>query len=208
MADDGKVFWERTAARYDLSMRILGGPLGSMLPLVAEEVAGLEQVLEVAAGTGLVTRAVAPVVSELLATDYAEAMVAQLKQRVAELGLENVQTRTLDVYALDATERFDGVVAANVLHLVPDLDEAVAAMARVLRPGGRLVVPTYCHAQTFSARMTSAVMSLGGFPGRRRFTLDSLQEALVRGGLEVRRSTLLPGLLPIGFVSGQRVVDT
>jgi ubiquinone/menaquinone biosynthesis C-methylase UbiE len=209
MSDDGKAFWERTARRYDLSMTLFGGPLAVMLPLVAEEVDGLERVLELAAGTGLVTAAIAPVVGELVATDYAEAMVGKLDERVRSLGLHNVSTRTLDVYALDGEERFDAVVAANVLHLLPDLDGALGAICRALKPGGRLVVPTYCHDQTTLARVTSRVMGLVGFPGQRRLTLDSLSAIVADRGLTIRQSRLLPGLLPIGFVVAEdSILDT
>lgn len=201
MSDDGKAFWERTAGRYDLSMTLFGGPLQAMLPLVAEEVDGLERVLELAAGTGLVSAAIAPVVGELVATDYAEAMVAKLEGRVRSLGLNNVRMRTLDVYALDGEEQFDAIVAANVLHLLPDLDGALDAMLSALRPGGRLVVPTYCHDQSALAWVTSRVMGVFGFPGQRRLTLDCLLAMLTNRGMRVRRSVLLPGLLPIGFVS-------
>ncbi|TNE87267.1 MAG: class I SAM-dependent methyltransferase [Deltaproteobacteria bacterium] len=204
MSDDGKAFWERTAGRYDLSMTLFGGPLQAMLPLVAEEVDGLERVLELAAGTGLVSAAIAPVVGELVATDYAEAMVAKLEGRVRSLGLDNVRTRTLDVYALDGEEQFDAIVAANVLHLLPDLDGALNAMIRALKPGGRLIVPTYCHDQSALARVTSRVLGLVGFPGQRRLTLDRLLAALIDRGLKERRSQLLDGLLPIGFVSVER----
>lgn len=48
-----------------------------------------------------------------------------------------------------ADDSFDAVVAANVLHLLPDLDGALASPTRVLRPGGVLVVPTYLHGETF-----------------------------------------------------------
>ena len=201
MTDDGKAFWERTAGRYDLSMTLFGGPLAAVLPLVAEEVEGLERVLELAAGTGLVSAAIAPVVGELVATDYAEAMVAKVEDRVRTLGLDNVRTRTLDVYALDGTDPFDAIVAANVLHLLPDLDGALDAMLGALRPGGRLILPTYCHDQTRLARVTSRVLGLVGFPGQRRLTLDRLEGMLTSRGMSVRRSVLLPGLLPIGFVS-------
>ncbi len=201
MPDDGKIFWERTAGRYDLSMLLFGGPLEAMLPLVVEEVDGLERVLELAAGTGLVSAAIAPVVGELVATDYAVAMVDKLEDRVRSAGLDNVRTRTLDVYALDGDGDFDAIVAANVLHLLPDLDGALDAMLGALRPGGRLVLPTYCHDQTALARGTSRVMGLVGFPGQRRLTLDRLASLLTDRGLTVRRKALLSGLLPIGFVS-------
>jgi ubiquinone/menaquinone biosynthesis C-methylase UbiE len=199
--DDGRAFWERTAARYDRSMLLLGGPLQPMVRLVAEEVSGLDRVLEVAAGTGLVTRALAPVVGSLVATDYARAMVDRLAERVRQDGLENVTVRRLDLLELDGDDRYDAVVAANVLHLLPDLDAALAAMVGALAPGGRLVVPTYCHDETAVSRLTSRALGLVGFPGQRRLTLERLAGLLEGRGMEVRRAALLPGLLPIGFVS-------
>lgn len=205
MPDDSKAFWERTAGRYDVSMWLLGGPLGTMLPLVGDEVAGLKRVLEVAAGTGLVTAAIAPVVGELVATDYADAMVDKLRERVDAEGWTNVQTRVVDVYDLEEGT-FDAIVAANVLHLLPDLDGALDSMVGALRPGGRLVVPTYCHDETWVARGTSGLLAAIGFPGQRRLTLDRLAGLLACRGLLVRRKKLLPGLLPIGFVSVERGV--
>lgn len=205
MGDEGRAFWERTAGRYDLSMRLFGGPLDAMLPLVTEEVRGLGRVLELAAGTGLVTQAIAPVVGELVATDYAEAMVDKLGDRVDELRLANVQTRRLDVYELEPTEQVDAIVAANVLHLLPDLDGALDAMQGALRPGGRLVVPTYCHDEHWRSRTTSRLLGMVGFPGQRRLRLAELEGLLLDRGLSLRRTELLPGLLPIGFGSAEVV---
>jgi len=45
------------------------------------------------------------------------------------------------------------------------------------------------------------VLGLVGFPGQRRLTLARLVELLNAQGLEPREAVLLPGLLPIGFVS-------
>jgi cyclopropane fatty-acyl-phospholipid synthase-like methyltransferase len=185
-------------------MSLFGGPLEAMLPLVAAEVAGLDRVLEVAAGTGLVTRALAPEVGAVVATDYAAAMVARLEKRVRDDGLDNVEVRQLDLLDLDGSDRFDAVVAANVLHLLPDLDAALTAMVRSLEPGGRLIVPTFCHDETARSRVASSLLGLAGFPGQRRLTLVRLVEVLDAQGLRPRRAVLLPGLLPIGFVSAAR----
>jgi ubiquinone/menaquinone biosynthesis C-methylase UbiE len=203
-AKSGRDFWERTAARYDTSMLLFGGPLEEMKRRVAEAVDGRSRVLELAAGTGLVTEAIAPVVTSLLATDYSAAMVAKLDGRLRAKGLSNVETRTLDVYELSEEAAFDAIVATNVLHLLPDLDAALAAMGSALRPDGVLVVPTYCHDQTAVARSISTVMGVVGFPGQRRLTLERLEELVTSRGFEVRSSALLPGLLPIGFVSAVR----
>ena len=53
-----KDYWERHARNYDASLRwVLGRPLPRMLELTSEAVRGKGRVLEVAAGTGIVTSA-------------------------------------------------------------------------------------------------------------------------------------------------------
>ena len=157
--DSERQYWERHAAKYDLSLRPLGRPLPRMLELVAEAVSGRTRVLEVAAGTGLVTPVLAKAAGEVVATDYAAAMVARLQTRVRDLGLGNVDCQRADIYALPfESASFDAVVAANILHLVPDFDAAIAALRRVLRPGGVIVAPTFCHDEdeAFLAGLASA----------------------------------------------------
>ena len=204
--DPGRGYWERNAARYDRSMLILGGPMPRTLLLVAEAVRGAGEVLEVAAGTGLVTEVVARAAGHVTATDYAPAMVEQLRRRVEAGRLTNVTCRVADLYALDlAPGSVDAVVAANVLHLVPDLEGALGALVRVLRPGGVLVAPTYAHDETLRARIASRVLgALAGFPGQRRFTRGTLAAALERAGLTVERLEVVPGLFPIVFVAGRK----
>ena len=81
---------------------------------------------------------------------------------------------------------------------------AIRRMVAALRPGGRLVVPTYCHDATAVSRCVSGGMSLVGFPGQRRLTLDGLAGLVTDAGLVLRQAELVPGLLPIGFVVVER----
>lgn len=201
--DRDRSYWDRNAQRYDRSMVLLGRPMPRMVALAGEATQGLGRVLEVAAGTGLVTPALAAGATEVVASDYAPAMVAALERRLRDAGIANVRCAQLDLYALPfEAGSFDAVVAANVLHLVPDLPGALAALRRVLRPGGRLVVPTYCHDETAASRLVSRLLALSGFPGQRRFSAASLAAALAAAGLQVTRQALLPGLIPIGYVEG------
>jgi len=78
-------------------------------------------------------------------------------------------------------------------------------MRGALKPGGLLVVPTYCHAQNVLARSVSGVMGLVGFPGQRRLTLDSLEALVAQRGFQIQERELLSGLLPIGYVVALRV---
>lgn len=194
-------YWERIAKRYDRSTRFLSRPVPRMLELAVHAVTGQARVLEVGAGTGLVTTAIAPVVGALVATDYAEAMVAQLEARVRAAGLANVTCEQADLHELrHADASFDAVVAANVLHLVPDLARALASLRRVLRPGGRLVAPTYLHAETLRASVLSRIVGLTGFPGHRRFDAGSLAHAIATAGFTIRTVETIAGPFPIGHV--------
>ena len=201
--DDGRGYWERHARGYDLSLRPLGRPLPRMLDLVRGAVAGSERVLEVGAGTGLVTRILAGAAREVVATDYAAAMLRTLEGKVREWGLANVRCEKADLLALPfAAGSFDAVVAANVLHLVADVPAALRAVRSVLRPGGRVIAPTFVHDQTKLSAALSRLLSLTGFPVRHRFTTEGLCVTLERGGLAVTRAETLPGLIPVAYVEG------
>lgn len=200
-SDPGRPYWERHAKRYDRSTRFLSRPIPRMLELAVEAAKDHERVLEVAAGTGLVTTAIAPVVGELIATDYAAEMVKQLSARVREAGLSNVHCEQADLYALRfAAKTFDAVFAANVLHLVPDLERALASLRGMLQPGGVLVAPTYLHNETLGASLLSRAFALTGFPGKRRFTSATLRAAIEAAGFAVTRMESIAGPFPIGYL--------
>lgn len=200
-----KDYWERHARNYDASLRwVLGRPLPRMLELASEAVRGKGRVLEVAAGTGIVTSAIAQTCDSVVATDYASAMVESLERRVQDESLGNVACELADIYALPHQPgEFDAVVAANVLHLVPDLPGAIAALRKVTKPGGLLIAPTFCHDQTRVSWLVSRILAVSGFPGHRRFTLELLKHYLEENGLSVIRAELLPGLIPIGHVEAR-----
>jgi SAM-dependent methyltransferase len=102
-------------------------------------------VLEVGCGAGWMwTEAAARLHSDLdlTLTDVSAGMVAEAIDRVASLGRYRRTTgRVADARDLPFRDGvFDVVVAIYVLHHVPDAARAVAEMARVVRPGGTVVV--------------------------------------------------------------------
>ena len=196
-----RAYWDRHSRNYARSMLLLGKPLPRVLQLTEASVSGAGDVLEVAAGTGLFTERVAPRVRRLVATDYSANMVEVLTQRIRDRGLANVECRQADIYKLEFLPgSFDLVIAANVLHLVPDLSAALAALQRVLKSPGKLIVPTFCHNETIVSRTLSRALALTGFPGQRRFTAPSLRSALESAGLQITRSEIVPGVIPIAYV--------
>ncbi len=198
-------FWRRHANRYDRVARLLNGNFDDMVACVAEIVDGSTRVLEIAAGTGLVTQAMAGVVGHLVATDTSEAMLEALRGRMAHLGASNVEVRTADAQALPFEDgEFDALVAANVLHLLPDPAACLSEMRRVLHPGGLLCVPTFCHAETTTAHIVSRLLGLGGFRVVTRFTGDMLGDVVRAAGFTVEHRQRFAGVLPLWLVAGRR----
>lgn len=181
---------------------LFGRPLPRVLELTASGVSGADTVLEVAAGTGLMTAVIAPRVRHVVATDYADNMLAILQERMKTARISNVETAHRDIDALGyPSGSFDAVVAGNVLHLVPDLERALDALCQVLRPGGKLITPTFVHDETRLSWVASRLLvTLLGQPMHRRFTATSLRETLERRGLRVTRAETIPGLIPIAYV--------
>ncbi len=98
-------------------------------------------VLDVAAGTGIISRALAPDVSRVTAVDSTSAMIDEGRRRAAAGGhgnLEFVAGSAEDLPFPDAA--FTLVVTRFSLHHFADPTPTVDEMVRVLRPGGRLVV--------------------------------------------------------------------
>ncbi len=139
-------YWDKQAARYDRAMSFWDRHLfGDSRPWACGRAAG--EVLEVAVGTGR-NLPFYPDGTRLTGVDWSPGMLAIARQRAADLGRE-ADLRPGDAQALDfPDESFDTVLCALGLCAIPDDRRAVAEMARVLRPGGRLLLVDHVAAST------------------------------------------------------------
>jgi SAM-dependent methyltransferase len=93
-----------------------------------------ERILDAGCGTGHLTAEIAQSGARVLGVDRSEAMIAQARENFPLLEFE-----TRDLRALPYQAEFDAVFSNAVLHWVHPPERAAGALARALKPGGRLV---------------------------------------------------------------------
>jgi ArsR family transcriptional regulator len=90
-------------------------------------------------GTGRIAEALAPFVAQVIAVDSSAAMLKAARHRLG--GLANVELRRGEMERLPLEDcSLDAAVMALVLPYLPEPDRALAEAARVLAPGGRLLL--------------------------------------------------------------------
>jgi ubiquinone/menaquinone biosynthesis C-methylase UbiE len=144
----GAAYWWRknpSACPYSQRFWVLAPHPGitrkRLLEILAPQPA--EQILEVGPGTGYYTLAVAERLDggTLAAFDLQQEMLEHLTREASRRGIANISPARGDAQALPyGDERFDAAFLVTVLGEIPDQDAALRELARVLRPGGRLVV--------------------------------------------------------------------
>ena len=135
-------------------------------------------------GTGQVTAALAPFVSSVVAVDSSAAMLQAARRRLHEM--DNVELRRGELEALPIDEaRLDLATLMLVLHHVPEPDKALAEVARVLKPGGRVVIADMLPHDRDSYRQQMGHVWLG-------FSEDDMRRLMADAGFAAPRVVALP----------------
>jgi phosphatidylethanolamine/phosphatidyl-N-methylethanolamine N-methyltransferase len=131
--------YARWAPVYDLVFGAVFEHGRSAAIAAAERVGG--RILEVGVGTGICLRDYSPA-NRVCGVDISEPMLSKARERVSELGLDNVEGLwVMDAAHLDFPDgSFDVVVAQYVITTVSDPEAALDEFARVLKPGGEIVL--------------------------------------------------------------------
>jgi ubiquinone/menaquinone biosynthesis C-methylase UbiE len=209
--------WDAIAEGYDRYV----APQEVDLANEALRLVGLERgerFLDVAAGTGGLSLPAARLGAQVVATDWAPAMIERFEARVRAEGLSNAEGRLMDCHALDLPDdSFDVTGSQFGVMLVPDQPRALREMVRVTKPGGRVLVIAYGSPaeleflQFFGSALKAVAPEFPGLPDDPpplEFQLsdpDVVRERLTNAGLRnvrVERTDERPT-----FASGQEMWD-
>ena len=131
----------------------------------AERVGG--RILEVGVGTGISLPDYART-NRLVGIDISAPMLRKAQERVAEHGLSNVEAlAVMDAKHLAFPDDvFDVIVAQYVITAVPDPEATLDEFARVLKPGGEIVLVNHIGAENGAAQGVRAGVRAGRAPAR------------------------------------------
>lgn len=191
------MFWDAVSGIYSLFERVCNGKVNRAVgQAVAAEISSTDEVLECACGTGLLTAAIAPRCKALIATDFSVGMLRQTERRVSRCG--NVKLIRANIMRLHCrANRFDKVVAGNVIHLLEDPKGALRELSRVCKPGGELIIPTYINDK--GGGKTGFLVSLIGKAGadfKQQFTLETYRQFFAEAGYPDAEILLIEGRVP------------
>src|SRR5436309_3001124 len=135
-------------------------------------------------GTGQVSAALAPFVRRVVAVDGSAAMLQAAKRRLQ--GLDNIDLRRGELEALPIDDgQLDGATVMLVLHHIPEPPRVMAEIARVLKPGGRIVLVDMLPHDRENYRQQMGHVWLG-------FSEDHTRRLLSEAGFEAIRIVALP----------------
>ena len=192
-----KNFWDRNAGRYDRFMRKDRAAYEKMYELI-RPIVKAKTVLELAAGTGMIAKNIVNAAAHIEATDASAEMIAEATRgnRSAKLHF-SVQ----DMFRLPyENQSFNVVIVSNALHIVPQPENALQEIKRVLKDDGVLIAPTFTHAgNSFSGKVRAFFMKLAGFPLHSRWTSEEYLTFLQQNGWTVRKSVVLKASFPLTY---------
>lgn len=159
--------WDRIAAGYDEFVT----PTHFAIAAEGLRRAGLRpgmRFLDVACGSGALSIPAARLGARVLSIDLSPVMLTQLSARAVEEGLD-IETRAMDGHALALDDdTFDVTGSQFGVMLFPDMPRGIREMARVTRPGGRVLMHVYGNpreVQFFAFFVRAISAAVPGFDG-------------------------------------------
>jgi ubiquinone/menaquinone biosynthesis C-methylase UbiE len=187
-------YWDRQAGSYDKQMSFCDRRFfGDTRHWVCAQASG--DVLEVAIGTGLNLMQY-PDDVRLTGIEWSPAMLDVARRRARQLGRE-VDLRIGDAQAMEFPDAaFDTVVCTFSLCAIPDERKALEEMARMLRPGGLLLLADHVEATRWYARAVQRLLELVTIPvGGEHFRRRPFREVAAMGFAVERHERFTLGIV-------------
>ena len=187
---DSRQFWDDSAEKYVRSPIKDQAAYQKKLDITQEYLTSGSRVLEFGCGSGGTAIYYVPKVKSVLATDISGKMLEIAQQKAKQAGVDNITFRQSAVEDIDADpESFDAVLGLNVLHLLEDVDGAIAKVNELLKDEGIFVssTPLMGDVSVLLRWLIAAMQLLGLAPHVTRLTRDQLVDKLGSAGFSIEK---------------------
>lgn len=177
-AEAAQSFFARLAPKWD-ELRSLHVPEATVEAAVIEALGTqpIGSLLDLGTGTGRMLGLLAPLAGRAVGLDSSHAMLSVARANLERQGLARVELRQGDIHAPPfARAGFDLVIVHQVLHYLDDPARALKAAARLVTPGGRLLVVDFAPHELEFLRTAQAHRRLG-------FSTEQIAGWLAEAGL-------------------------
>lgn len=193
-----KTPWDLYAPIYEKAMRSdrkMYQFMYNRIPKVIKD----KDVLEIAAGPGLLAKHVADAAHTMVATDYSEGMMKEARKGTYP---KNLTFEAADAASLPyADDSFDVVLIANALHVMPEPEKALKEIDRVLKDKGILIAPNFVnHRGGFISRLWSGILKIAGISFEHQWTTDGYCEFLEQNGWKIKNCRELKARIALAYV--------
>ena len=187
-AEAARRYFEAHAATWE-SVRALHVEDAEIERAIADLLAGrpIGALLDIGTGTGRMLELFAPKARSAIGIDRSSEMLRLARVKLEEAGISGASLRQGDMYALPlADHSADSIILHQVLHYAQQPGAAIAEAARVLAPGGRLLVIDFAQHDRAELKEQDAHLRLG-------FADDAMRGWFGGAGLELDRIERLGG---------------
>lgn len=162
---DSQKFWDKMAARYEKSSVSDEAAYQRKLAETQSFFRSNMRVAEFGCGTGTTAIHHAPQVQHIDAIDISQNMIEIGREKARNAGVDNITFTRGTLAEFNAEDAsFDAVLGLSVIHLLPDRDDVIAEVVRILKPGGIFVSSTACLGDSY-IRLIKLVAPLGKMLG-------------------------------------------
>ena len=187
-AEAARRYFEAHAATWE-SVRALHVEDEQIERAIAEMLADrpIGSLLDIGIGTGRMLELFAPRAERAIGIDRSSEMLRLARVKLEEAGISGASLRQGDMYALPLADRScDSIILHQVLHYAQQPGAAIAEAARVLAPGGQLLVIDFAQHDLAELKEQDAHLRLG-------FADDAMRGWFAAAGLELDRIERLGG---------------
>ena len=186
--DQSAKFWDKIANRYSKRPIADEAAYQKKLHITREYFRPDMEVLEFGCGTGTTAISHAPYVKHIQAIDISSKMLEIAEGKADAKNIKNVTFKrvAIDVSGF-ADQSLDVVLGLSILHLLDNMDEVIAGVYKMLKPGGIFVTSTACIGD--SMKFFKIIVPIGKYFGLmplvKVFTTRELEDSLSDAGFEI-----------------------